>query len=108
VLVGGRRSAKVVVGPKTPDGPLEPQFVEFNDAREIAGVGTIFCQDGKPHLHLPAAIGRGKETLAGCPRGGATVFCVLEVVLIEIDGVDASRQIDPATGLKLLTLGRGK
>ncbi len=104
VIVGGLRSAKVVVGPKSPTGPIEPQYTEFDDAREIAGVGTIFCDDEGPKLHLHAAIGRGKETLVGCPRGGAKVFCVLEVILFEIEGVDASRQLDPELGLKLLTL----
>ena len=104
-LVGGLRKAKVVVGPKDPDGPLEPIFEQFDDAREIAGVGTIFSDEEGPKLHLHTAIGRGKESLVGCPRGGANVFCVLEVVIIEITGVDAARKLDPQLGLKLLTLG---
>ncbi len=104
ILVGGLRSAKVVVGPKKPDGPIEPQFKEFNDAREIAGVGTIFCDDEGPKLHLHAGIGRGDEAIVGCPRGGAKVFCVLEAVIYEIEGIDAGRDLDPALGLKLLHL----
>lgn len=36
LLVGGVRAAKVVVGPKSPTGPIEPQYTEFDDAREIA------------------------------------------------------------------------
>ena len=106
VLLGGLRSAAVVVGPKSPTGPIEPQFLHFDDAREVAGVGTIFCDESGPKLHLHAAIGRGRETLAGCPRGGAKVFCVLEAVLFEIEGVHATRQMDPALGLKLLTLAK--
>ncbi|MHC4295584.1 MAG: PPC domain-containing DNA-binding protein, partial [Planctomycetota bacterium] len=104
VVVGGLRSAKVVVGPKNPTGPIEPSFVEFDDAREIAGVGTIFCDEEGPKLHLHAGIGRGTEALVGCPRGGAKVFCVLEVIIFEIEGVDATRRIDPELGIKLLTL----
>ncbi len=107
LLVGGLRSAKVVVGPKDPNGPIEPQFVEFDDAREIAGVGTIFSDDQGPKLHLHAAIGRGGESLVGCPRGGAHIFAVMEMVMIEIEGIDASRQLDPSLGIKLLTLGAG-
>lgn len=106
LMLGGLRSAKVVVGPKNTTGPIEPTFREFDDAREIVGVGTIFCDDEGPKLHLHAGIGRGKEALVGCTRGGAKVFCVLEVILFEIEGVDASRQIDPELGLKLLTLGK--
>ncbi|MBT3200704.1 MAG: DUF296 domain-containing protein [Phycisphaerales bacterium] len=106
IIIGGLRSARVVVGPKSPTGPIEPNFTEFDDAREIAGVGTIFrdCDDDSPKLHLHAAIGRGDQVIAGCPRGGAKVFCVLEVVIMEIDGLDASRALDPETAFKLLTL----
>lgn len=104
IVVGGLRKAKVVVGPKNPTGKIEPQFKEFDDAREIAGVGTIFCDEAGPKLHMHGAIGRGDETIAGCPRGGATIFCVLEVIIIEIEGVDASRAVDPELGLKLLKL----
>jgi len=106
IVVGGLRKGKVVVGPKSPDGPITPQFTQFDDAREIAGVGTIFPDgdDGSPSLHLHAAIGRADQTIAGCPRGGATVFCVLEVVIIELEGIDADRRIDPELGIKLLTL----
>jgi len=108
ILIGGLRSARVVVGPKSPTGPIEPQYTEFDDAREIAGVGTIFrdCDDDTPKLHLHAAIGRGDEVLAGCPRGGAKIFCVLEVVILEIEGLDATRALDPELALKLLTFAK--
>ncbi len=105
VIVGGLRSGKVVVGPENPTGPIKPMFRQFDDAREIAAVGTIFCDETRPLLHLHGAIGRGDETIVGCPRGGATVFCVLEAIIFEIEGVNASRKIDPELGIKLLTLG---
>jgi predicted DNA-binding protein with PD1-like motif len=108
LVVGGLRKAKVVVGPKNPTGPIEPEYREFDDAREIAGVGTIFWDDRGPVLHLHGAIGRGDVAIAGCPRGGATVFCVLEVTIMEITGVDATRAMDPEIGLKLLTIGTRK
>lgn len=108
VMLGGLRTGKVVVGPKNPTGPLEPIMREFADAREIAGVGTIFCDEDGPKLHLHGAIGRGDEVIAGCPRGGATVFCLLEVVIIELIGVDAARAVDPEIGLKVLTIANAK
>ncbi len=108
IVVGGLRTGKVVVGPKDPSGPLEPIFREFDDAREIAGVGTIFCDEDGPKLHLHGAIGRGDEVIAGCPRGGATVFCLLEVVIIELLDIDASRALDPALGLKVLRIANAK
>ena len=105
LLVGGLRSGRVVVGPKKTTGPIEPQFVEFDDARELAGVGTIFCDETGPKLHLHAGIGRGGEAIVGCLRGGAKVFYVLEAVIFEIEGINATRSIDPDTAMKLLTLG---
>jgi predicted DNA-binding protein with PD1-like motif len=106
LLVGGLRSGKVVVGPKQPTGPIQPQFAEFDDAREIVGVGTIFCDGEGPKLHLHAGIGRGKEAIVGCPRGGAKIFCVLEAVILELADVDAARTPDPETGLNLLKILR--
>ena len=106
LMVGGLRSAKVVVGPVDPNGPIEPQFRQFDDAREIVGVGTIFSDESGPKMHLHTAIGRGDEAIVGCPRGGANVFCVLEIIVIELTGLDAARELDPQTGLKLLSLVR--
>ncbi|MGA2265514.1 MAG: DUF296 domain-containing protein [Phycisphaerae bacterium] len=105
LAVGGLRRAKVVVGPKDPHGPIEPQFRQFDDAREIVGVGTIFPDETGPVLHFHAGIGRGAEAIVGCPRGGASVFCVLELILIEIEGIDARRLLDEQLGLKLLRVG---
>ena len=104
LLVGGLRAAKVVVGPKNPTGPLEPIWKEFSDARELAGVGTIFPDDKGPKMHLHGAIGRGDEAIAGCPRGGAKVFCVLEAILVEIEGINTRREMDPQLGIKLLRI----
>lgn len=109
IVVGGLRTGTVVVGPEDADAKtLTPMMREFDDAREIAGVGTIFSDDEGPKLHLHGAIGRGDEVIAGCPRGGASVFCVLEIVIVELLDVQASRAVDPQFALKLLTLAAGK
>lgn len=103
LAVGGVRRAKVVVGPKSPTGPIEPAFREFDDAREAVGVGTLFWDDDGPQMHLHMGLGRGDQTMVGCPRGGADAFCVLEIVIVEINGIDAVRTADPETAFKLLT-----
>lgn len=105
-MVGGFRAARVVVGPKEPRGKIEPAFRAFDDAREVVGVGTLFWDEAGPMMHLHAGIGRGDEVMVGCPRGGATTFCVLEVTIAEIVGVEAERRVDPAFGVKLLGFGR--
>lgn len=108
LAVGGMRKGKLVVGPQQPTGPIEPTWAEFDDAREILAVGTIFWDEADPVLHLHAGVGRGEKTLVGCPRGGASVFCVLEVILLEVSGLDASRTVEPGLALKLLDLAGGK
>jgi predicted DNA-binding protein with PD1-like motif len=104
IVVGGLRTGNVITGPTDPNAPSEPLTVAFDDAREIAGVGTLFCDGEEPKLHLHGAIGRGEVALAGCPRGGATVFCVLEIVIIEMMDIDAARELDPQVGAKVLSL----
>ena len=74
------------------------------EKQELTDSVNFHTQAG-PKLHLHAGIGRADEAIVGCPRGGATVFCVLEAVIMEIEGVDASRRIDPEMGIKLLMLG---
>jgi uncharacterized protein len=108
LAVGGIRSGRVVTGPETPDAPMIAHVESFEDARELAGVGTVFLADGKPSIHLHAAIGRRDSALAGCPREGMATYILLEVVIIELEGVDAKRMIDPDSGLRLLRVMQSK
>lgn len=101
-ITGGIRKAKVVVGPKEETPKIVPDFREFTGPGETLGVGTIYCDDEGPKLHIHAATGKGDETVVGCPRGGASVFLILEVTIIEFQGIKACRQFDPTKGLKLL------
>lgn len=108
MAVGGMRRGKVVTGPKNTTGKIEPHYEEFDDAREIVGFGTVFEQDGKPSLHFHAGIGREDKALVGCPRAGMSVYLILEVVIIELAGVEASREFDPEFGVHLLkVIGAG-
>ncbi len=104
MAVGGIRSGKVVTGPEDPNGKVVPHYEEFDDARELVGFGTVFPQDGKPLLHFHAGMGRKDTALVGCPRAGMTVYLTLEVVIIEIEGIDGERAFDPEYGVHLLKL----
>ena len=101
-ITGGFRKAKIVVGPKVEKPKIVPNFRDYKGAGEVLGVGTIYCDSKGPKLHIHTAIGRGNKTIVGCPRGGAKTFLVLEVTIIEIKGIKASRQPDPKTGFNLL------
>jgi len=103
-VVGGIRSGTVVTGPEDPNDKVVPRTVQFDDAREIVGFGTIFPLDGKPSLHLHAGIGNEDRTLIACPRIAANVYLVLEIVIIEMLGINASREYDPRFDVHVLSL----
>ena len=102
LITGGFRKATVVVGPKQETPKIVGNFRDFAGPGEVLGVGTIYCDDQGPKLHIHTAIGRGSDTLVGCPRGGAKTFLTLEVTIIEIEGITAGRSYDEKTGLNLL------
>jgi predicted DNA-binding protein with PD1-like motif len=103
-ITGGFRNADVVVGPKEERPKIVGNFKQFAGPGEVLGVGTLYCDDEGPKLHIHTAIGKGDETVVGCPRGGATTFLILEVTIIEILGIKAARTFDRETGVKLLTI----
>ena len=105
LITGGFRTANVVVGPKQEKPKIIGNFKDFAGPGEVLGVGTIYCDKSGPKLHIHTAIGKGDETIVGCPRGGAKTFLILEVTIIEIRGLKAGRKEDPNTGLDLLTFG---
>lgn len=104
LITGGFRKANVVVGPKREKPKIEPKFKDFSGPGEVLGVGTIYSDDEGPKMHIHTAIGKGNETLIGCPRGGAKIFLILEVTIIEIEGINATRTLDEQSGFKLLKL----
>lgn len=104
-ITGGFRKADVVVGPKQETPKIIGNFKDFVGPGEVLGVGTIYWDEEGPKLHIHTAIGKKDEVVVGCPRGGAKTFLILEVTIIEIDGIKAGRKLDKNTGLNLLRLG---
>ncbi|MHC4148965.1 MAG: PPC domain-containing DNA-binding protein [Planctomycetota bacterium] len=102
LITGGFREASVVVGPKREKPKIVGNFKSFSGPGEVLGVGTIYCDNEGPKLHIHTAIGKDSETIVGCPRGGAKTFLVLEVTIIEIAGVKGGRIPDEGSGLNLL------
>ena len=72
----------------------------------FAGVGVLApTEDGRPVLHMHAALGRSGQTVTGCLREGVTAWVLGEVILYEILDADAVRVKDARTGLALLEPG---
>ena len=102
-VLGGLREADVVTGPREPVMPPDPVWSEVRGARETIGTGSIFWDGEEPKIHLHAALGNHGETLTACVRKGTKVYLVLEVVIFEIDGINATRPWYEEGGFNRLT-----
>jgi predicted DNA-binding protein with PD1-like motif len=105
MLVGGiDDGGNIVVGPRDRETmPPEPMLHKLGGVHEVAAVGTLFPgEDGRPRLHMHAALGREGKTHTGCIRPGVSVWKLGEVILLEILGANAGRRFDPATGFEML------
>ena len=102
-VLGGLRQAEVVTGPKAPVMPPDPVWQAISGARETLGAGSIYWEGDEPKIHLHAALGHHGETITACVRKGTKVYLVLEVCLIEISGIAATRPWYEAGGFNRLT-----
>ncbi len=103
-LVGGMREGRIVVGPENEELPPKPVWKELGESHEVLGVGTIFWQKDEPKIHFHGAFGKKDMVKIGCLREKSETFLVLEAVIIEIEGITATRELDPVSGMVLLKL----
>jgi len=103
-LIGGIKQGRVVVGPEKEEMPPVPVWKDINESHEVVGIGTIFRQDDEPKIHFHGAFGKKDMVKVGCLRGTSETFLVLEAVILEIEGIDAKRELDKESGLTLLKL----
>jgi len=103
-LIGGIKQGRVVVGPEKEELPPTPVWKEIRESHEVLGIGTIFWQDDDPKIHFHGAFGKMDMVKVGCLRETSETFLVLEAVIMEIEGIDGRRELDPASGLTLLKL----
>ncbi len=103
-LVGGMREGKIVVGPETEELPPKPVWKELGESHEVLGIGTIFWHQDEPKLHFHGAFGKKDMVKVGCLREKSETFLILEAIIIEMDGINATREIDPEIGMALLKL----
>lgn len=104
-MVGGAdKGSQLVVGPEESRAfPIKTMTLDLYDTHEIVGIGTIFPDEaGNPVVHLHMACGREENTVTGCGHNGVKVWHVMEIILIELLGIEARRMPDKATGFNLL------
>jgi len=104
MIIGGIDKGEVVVGPRrSEEMPPEPMLVPVDGAHELVGVGIIAPdQKSKPILHIHASLGRSGKAMTGCLRPGVSTWTVGEVVIWEILGTGAVRDLDEKTHFDLL------
>ncbi|MGW8161377.1 MAG: PPC domain-containing DNA-binding protein [Desulfobulbales bacterium] len=107
-VFGGLKSAGVVIGPKEPVMPPDPVWKNIEETREILGFGSIIWDDGNPLLHLHAAMGHHGETLTGCVRKDSSVYLVIELMVIEVTGIEVTRPWSESRGFNRPTFGSQK
>ncbi len=107
IMIGGVAGGEVVVGPRDSAArPPEPMLLPIDGAHEVAAVGVLAPgEDGRPVLHMHAALGRSGQTVTGCIRPGVKTWLVGEVILYEITGAAAARIKDKKSGFALLEPG---
>lgn len=103
-MVGGIKKGGYVVGPETEVMPPVPVWRELSESHEATGFGTIFWQGDQPRVHFHGAYAKHDSVRAGCLRRDSEAFLVLEVVITEIVGVTATRELDQESGMVLLRL----
>lgn len=102
-ILGGVRQAGVVTGPKQPVMPPEPVWRDVDEAREVLGSGSVHMDGPEPRIHLHAAMGHHGDTLTACIRKKTKVYLILEVILFELEGIEASRPWYEEGGFNRLT-----
>ena len=104
IFIGALREGDLVTGPKKPVIPPQPNKMVFKDGWEVMGIGTLFTNSKGPQIHIHASMGKKNKVLTGCVRGNSKVFLVIEAIVLELKGIRAQKDIDPATGLNLLKI----
>jgi len=101
LFIGALKEGRAVTGPEQPTIPPVPHWEEYRDGWEVFGMATVYPSADGPRLHIHSTIGKGREALLGCVREKASVYLVVEVVLIEFVGLNVRREWDEKTELYL-------
>ena len=104
-LIGGvSENSRIVVGPETSEAmPVTPMTLQLGGVHEASAIGTIFAdEEGKPKLHMHAALGRSDKGKVGCIRTGIEIWQTGEIVILELANVTACRTKDAETGFETL------
>ncbi|MFH1846173.1 MAG: DUF296 domain-containing protein [Candidatus Omnitrophota bacterium] len=60
---GALESGDIVTGPKKAELPPLPEWIRFDDGREVLGFGTIVMSENTIHSHFHVTLGKGHVLL---------------------------------------------
>jgi predicted DNA-binding protein with PD1-like motif len=103
-VIGSLKESSLVSGAETEDIPVIPIWHHLKNNHEVLGIGNILQMEGRPKIHMHAALARGDECLMGCLREKSKVFLVQEIIIFELLGMEALREKDMRTGLSMLRI----
>jgi len=103
-VIGSLKEGSLVSGAATEDIPVIPIWQTLKNNHEVLGIGNIMQMEGRPKIHMHAALARGDECLMGCLREKSKVFLVQEIIIFELLGIEALREKDMRTGLSMLRI----
>lgn len=102
-LIGALTNTEIIVGPKEKEYPPNPVLWNFNDAKEIIGLGIFAWEGDEPKIHLHAGFGNNKETKLGCIRNKSEVYLTVECILQEFIDTKITRKLDERYNASLLS-----
>jgi len=101
LFLGGMKEGYIVAGPEKISFPPIPIEKNFNDGREIFGIGSICWNENEPKIHIHAGFGRNDNVLLGCLRKNANVYLVIECVIFEFDA-KIEKRFSPELGIDII------
>jgi uncharacterized protein len=95
VFIGGIYQGNLVAGPRKTEEPRpDPIVLPISEAHEAIATGIIApAENGRPTLHMHAAMGRAGQTMAGCFQKGVSVWLVGEAVIYEILSESTAKRV---------------
>lgn len=104
-MLGALQDVSMVTGPQAATIPPVGIETRLQEAREIIATGTLVQDEsGQPSLHIHGSLGRENNTITGCLRENTTVYLVVEVIIMELLGIQASREEDVFLRVKALKI----
>jgi uncharacterized protein len=100
-LIGASKNSKAVLGPYERSYPPNPYWWEFDDARELLGLGIFAWENDEPKIHIHSGIGHFDVSKIGCIREKSEVYLTIEAVIQEIIA-PVSRKLDNRYNASLL------